>query len=98
MKLKQHLYIVYPDAFLKGDYRTCFNLFEDGKSHPTGWIYAGPIELDVNVDTGEAIQKVVAVMDAEIEKASEEITLKMQLLKQRKEEFLALAAPIGDES
>ena len=98
MKLKQHLYIVCPDEFLKGNYHTCFDLYEDGEWHPEGWIYCGPIEIDVNVDTGEVIQKVVSVMDREIEKASEEFALKMHLLKRRKEEFLALAAPIGDES
>jgi len=99
MKIKQTLLIAHPDAFLKGDYSVCFTLMDEYNEHlPQDWINCGPIEIDVNVDTGEVIQKVVSVMDREIEKASEEFALKMQLLKRRKEEFLALAAPIGGVS
>ena len=98
MKIKQYLLISYPDDFLKGDYDSCFTLSGRPDCMKGKWIQCGEIELDVEVDTGEVIQTVVAVMDAEIEKASEEFTLKMKLLKQRKEEFLALAAPIGDVS
>ena len=99
MKIKQHLLITNPADFLKGHYECCFNLMKyPGKYLPKDWIICGEIEFDVEVDTGEVIQKVVSVMDREIEKASEEFALKMHLLKRRKEEFLALAAPIGDES
>ena len=88
MKLKQHLVITDPAAFLKGNYSSCFALF-DHKAGYHGWIDAGIIEFDVNVDSGLVLKTAQAELDEEIGKA----TAVLNVLEQRKAELLALPAP-----
>lgn len=87
MKIKQHLHITNPEAFLRGDYSDCFGLW-DHAAGVEGWIVVGEIELDVNVDSGEVINVVASAIDEQIEKRIAEV----QLLKARKNELLALTA------
>jgi hypothetical protein len=95
MKIKQHVHIVYPDKFLRGDYVDCFNLFDTPNAHPD-WIDAGEIELDIEVDKDSVIARVVTALDEEIEKETAEHELKMELLKQRKNEMLALTHEVSE--
>ncbi len=65
MKIKQQLYITYPDRFLRGDYDSCFALFGDATAMPKDWIHCGEITIDVDVDTSEMTQALSAAIDAE---------------------------------
>jgi hypothetical protein len=95
MKIKQHVHIVDPDDFLRGDYHSCFNLFDSPSNCPE-WIDAGEIELDIEVDKDSVIARVVTALDEEIEKETAEHELKMELLKQRKNEMLALTHEVSE--
>jgi hypothetical protein len=85
MKIKQNLVVINPDAFLRGDYERCFTLF----GYPPGvggWVEAGEIEIDVNVDSAAVVDVVTAAIDKEIDTNKVKITL----LENRKRELLAL--------
>ena len=88
MKITQHIVITDPEAFLKGNYYSCFSLF----NHATkieGWINCGEIELDLDVDTGEVLKVAADEIDKDIGKA----TAVLNVLEQKKAELLALPAP-----
>jgi hypothetical protein len=96
MKIKQRLAIRKPDSFLVGDYRFCFSLLTDADCMPPAWIDCGEIEIDVVVDKDQAVARVISTLDAEIEKETAEHELKMELLKQRKSEMLALTHEVSE--
>jgi hypothetical protein len=94
MKIKQTLVITRPDEFLAGS-RECFSLIGN-YGVPKTWIDCGEIELDVVVDKDQAVARVISTLDAEIEKETAEHELKMELLKQRKNEMLALTHEVSE--
>ena len=89
MKIKQHVVIAYPDRFLAGEYGLCFTL-RGQKMTEDGWIYAGEIELDLDVDHADVTATVIKTLDVEIKKERAEHSLKMDMLQTRKDELLAL--------
>ena len=89
MKIKQHVVIVHPDWFLAGEYAMCFTLRGE-RLNEDKWIYAGEVELDLDVDHADVTATVIKALDAEIEKERAEHSLKMDMLKTRKNELLAL--------
>ena len=90
MKIKQHLVITNPDAFLRGDYTDCFTLYDSPSDTIDGWIDCGEIELNVQVDTGAALIKVTAAIDKQMEKERTEFSQRMEILDRRKQELQAL--------
>jgi len=86
MKLKQHIVLTEPENFLKGDYHSCFSLYDSVEYLPDGWIDCGVIEIDINPDTGKMIEKVAADIDRKIETAKLAVTV----LENQKRELLAL--------
>ena len=86
MKLKQHIVLTEPGNFLKGDYHSCFNLYDSVECLPKDWVDCGVIEIDVNPDTGKMLEKVAADLDYKIERAKLAITV----LENQKRELLAL--------
>jgi hypothetical protein len=94
MKITQRLVITRPDEFLTGS-RECFSLIGNDCT-PDDWIDCGEIELDIEVDKDEAIARVVTTLDEEIEKETAEHELKMNLLKRRKSEMLALTHEVSE--
>ena len=89
MKIKQVLHITEPNDFLKGDYHSCFALFDKDVSFGD-WIVVGEIELDVNVEPQALIDKTVAAIDAKAEKIRGEMSAKLAILEARKNELLAI--------
>ena len=65
-----------------------FTLFSY-KAGYSGWIDAGEITLDVNVDSGLVLKTAQAELDEEISKANAVLSV----LEQKKAELLALPAP-----
>ena len=96
MKIKQHVMIAHPDDFLRGSYRSCFTLMDgtlaDRFTDKVDYKYidCGEIDLDINVSGETVTAHVLEALDAEIEKERAEHSLKMDMLKTRKNELLAL--------
>lgn len=95
MKIKQNLWLSNPDHFLRGQYDYCFAMTETDAMDRQGWVLCGEIELDVNVDSGEVIKTVTAAIDAEILKTQGELEGKINILKTRKNELLALTHQVA---
>ena len=99
MKIKQNLFITYPDAFLRGDYNSCFSLYQL-ESCPDEWILCGDIELDMSdydiVESDVSLQ-VIKAIDAEMTQSTIEYNKRMAMLKGRKQELLALPQPDEDD-
>ena len=95
MKIKQHLFITNPDAFLRGNYNNCFSLYQHD-SCPDEWILCGDIELDMSdydiVESDVSLQ-VIKAIDAEMTQSTIEYNKRMAMLKGRKQELLALPQP-----
>jgi hypothetical protein len=89
MKIKQYIHITDPAEFLRGDYHSCFTLFDLPNQH-SKWLDGGPIELDINIDHDKATATVIDALDKEIESERAEHSLKMDMLQTRKDELLAL--------
>jgi hypothetical protein len=95
MKIKQYIHITDPSEFLRGDYHSCFTLFDSPNVH-SKWIGAGEIELDINIDHDKAVTGVLKILDEEIETELAEHSLKMDLLQTRKNELLALTHEVDN--
>ena len=89
MKVKQFIVITDPDAFMRGDFSSCLNLFD----HPCDygdWVTIREIEIDISgVDTSSMMESVKNTIDGAILKRQGEI----EALERRKAELIALPAP-----
>lgn len=85
MKIKQFLHITDAAAFLKGDYTRCFSLFDHVSTYES-WIVSGPVELDVDVDTG----KVRDLAMQEIETKITAARVLLDTLESNKRDLLAI--------
>ena len=88
MKIKQHVVITDPAKFLKGQYYSCFTLFEGG-CKIDGWIDCGEVTLNIEVDSADVIRVATDELDEQISKANAVLSV----LEQRKAELLALPGP-----
>ncbi len=86
MKVKQHIFITNKADFLRGDYRTCFNLDESPDLMADTWEYVGEIEFEVNVDTDNLVSAVTSELTAEIGKH----TAAINVLENRKADLLSI--------
>jgi len=89
MIIKQNLYITDPLEFAKGRYENCFNLV-GYEVTIDDWICCGPIEIEVNVDMQDCIDRSLSALDAEEKKAHTEFNTKLALIEQQKAELLCL--------
>lgn len=90
MKVTQFVHITDVDDFIKGNYSSCFGLW-DHKSGVKEWIcLPESIEIEVNLDVNELREKAIAATDYEIEKLRLEMSKKMGKLIERKQQLLAL--------
>ena len=88
MKIKQHVVLTQPAQFLKGNYSSCFTLF-DYKTGIDGWIDCGEVTLNIEVDSDDVIRVATQDLDEQISKANAVLSV----LETRKAELLALPAP-----
>jgi hypothetical protein len=86
MKFNHHIIITDPEEFLRGDYHSCFGLYDTNKCLPDEWVDCGKIEFEINVDTKTLIEIAAAEIDQEIAAASTLLTM----LERRKNELLSL--------
>jgi hypothetical protein len=88
MKIKQYLHITDTKEFLRGDYSTCFDLFER-ECKVDGWVVCGPLEFDVDVDT----KKVLDVALAQIDQRLDTARALVMTLENQKKDLMFLEAP-----
>ena len=86
MKLKQNIVITDAAQFLKGNYHSCFSLYDSTEYLPDKWMVVGEVDIDIEADTGKLIQYVKAEIDEKIGKA----TAALNVLEQRRAELLAI--------
>ena len=95
MKIKQHVMISNTASFRQGYYATCFTLVRpdivESFTNDLAYIDCGEIELDISIGDDEVVTCIVNAIDAEIDKEQAEHHVKIELLKTRKSELLALA-------
>jgi len=96
MKVTMHVDISNVNQFLLGNYSSCFYL----STYVTGveeWYYAGTVEIEVPDDkiTELSLQAITEIEKAEKQK-TEDYNNDMEALKRRKQELMALPAPVGD--
>jgi hypothetical protein len=92
-KIKQHLIITDPLEFMRGDYGSCFTLFETESRGSGDWIDCGEIELSINVDEDDIRKTCLAKLDEEEAKAN----AKMTMLERARNELLCLTHEGSDE-
>ena len=98
MKVKQVVHITDVDKLMKGDYSTCFTLFET-PSKVSGWIVLPNIvEIDVDLDVNDLRLKAIQATEEEMHKLREETTRKLEKLEERKQQLLALTHEPGEPS
>ena len=94
MKHKQYLYISNPESFNEGSYNSAFTLAADPDlatgQYTRGWINAGEIEFEVNIDSETVTNTLVSAFDAEISKIRAESTVKIDMLQTKINELLAI--------
>jgi len=92
MKTKQTIYVSTPhyDDFLRGNFNWCFTCAKTGQTTPDYYIKIAEIEFDIDVDHDTVNEKVVDKIDAEIDEEQALHHLKLEALKSRRSELLAL--------
>ncbi len=94
MKIKQHVMISRPENFRHGNYSTCFSLLAPNAAKRMcdeyGYIDCSEIEIEINVSGDEIVASMVKTIDAQIKKELGEHEVKMNLLRDRKNELLAI--------
>lgn len=93
MKIKQHVVITRPDAFLKANYYACFALYGSAENLPSEWIVCGEIEIEVEVDSDAVVTLVTKTIEDEIVEMKRKHHGKLGLLERRLAELKALPAP-----
>lgn len=88
--IKQHLIMRNPMAFMKGDYSSCFTLFEAESGDVKDWIDCGEIEIVVDVNTDDIRKTCLAKLDEEEANANAEHVAKMTMLDRARNELLCL--------
>ena len=89
MKIKQYLVITDTEAFSKGDYDSCLNLYGNSFA-PDQWVNCGEIELDINVDTHEVTSLAVQEIERKQEELKASSTAALTELTRRKNELLSI--------
>jgi len=89
MKIKQNLFITNIDDYLGGHYTHCFNIAQSDMLG-TEWIKIGTTTIDVNVDKEMLTARGIKVIEEAETKEIAEHEMKMRLLKEKKDSFLAL--------
>ena len=85
MMIKQNVYITRPDQFIRSPESSCYSL-DPGRHMDDTWTFVAEIEFDVEVDTAPIIEQV----SAEIDEAILNLEGKVEALKNKKAELLAL--------
>jgi len=98
MKLK--LYIRDIDLFLKGEYDTAFTVFGGDSTwqedFPDSYIFVSDVNVSVeHIDKSHLTEIAVKMLDEQIEKEKKEFDAKLELLKRKKKEFLAITYQEG---
>jgi hypothetical protein len=87
MKIKQNIYITRPDQFIRNPESSCYSLdpgrHMDGYS---GWTFVAEVEFEVVVDTAPIVEQ----MSKEIDETILNFEGKIEALKNKKAELLAL--------
>ena len=89
--VKQFVTITDAVEFLRGDFQYCFNLFDTPNIDGDGsWFDGGEIEFTITYDHDAMIKAVLERTDKAISKEEADHHVKMEALKSRKAELLAL--------
>ena len=83
MKIKQYVVITNPEAFLRGNFYSCFDIYDRNPEIP-GWIGCGEIEFEIEVDSAEVVKITTDAINEEIAKEQ----AKLEILERRKAELL----------
>lgn len=97
MKIKQHLMICDPQAFAKGDFFSCLNLY--GKSIDVSeWIDCGEVELTINVSEEKLVATSIKTLDKQEAKLREEFAAALGRIETERANLRALTyQPADDE-
>jgi hypothetical protein len=90
MKHKMHLHINDIQGYLKGDFNFCFTLSNIGDMTIAGWVYAGEVEIKINIDRDTLTAEALDQIDKVEEKYLEEHRAKLAVLAQTRQELLCL--------
>jgi hypothetical protein len=85
MKIKQNIYITRPDQFIRSPESNCYALDPHRHMDDT-WTFVATVEFDVEVDTAPIVEQ----MSKEIDETILNFEGKIEALKNRKAELLAL--------
>ena len=89
--MKQFLYIVNMDDYLNGNFDNCFTLTSNPRmDNYDGWKRCGEVEFEVNIDIEKAMKETIGIIDATIKEEMAEHELKINLLKEKKQNLLAI--------
>ncbi len=89
MKLKLFLVITNPDAYLRGDYASCFSLY-DYDPCVNDWYTVGEVEFTFVTNNLDLSQRVLDAIERELDSTRETFTKRMEVLEGRKAQLLAI--------
>jgi hypothetical protein len=88
MRIKQNVYITRPDQFIRSPESNCYALDPHRHMDDT-WTFVAEVEFDVEVDTAPIIEQITD----EIDETILNFEGKIEALKNKKAELLALPSP-----
>lgn len=87
--MKMHVYISDPIDFAKGQFDWCLTLLGKKLDH-TSWIYAGEIDIEIDVDRQSVVLAAQKELDEQEQKIRKEATEQLARIEQARAELLAL--------
>ena len=92
MNIKLHIYITDPEAFLRGEYESCFTTSQRNDWRIKGWVYAGEVDLNINHNETEVRGLALDGLDARIQEIRAAAEAGVMELEDRKQKLMALEA------
>ena len=88
--MQLHLYITDPIAFAKGDYAWCFAAYGEKLKYATDDLYAGAVDVDIDVDRQTVVQVAREMLNEQEDKLQSEFQTKLMQIEQARQELRAI--------
>jgi len=90
--MKLHIYINDPERFLKGEYESCFSTSLRDDWNIDGWVYAGEVDLDIEVNELDVRGTALTALDNRIKEIRATSEAGIMEIQERKQNLMALEA------
>lgn len=88
--MKLHIYITDPIAFAKGQFDWCFAAYGRDLTHVTDYLYAGAIEVDIDINRQTVVQTALDMLDAQAASIRNKAESELRQIESERQEIRAL--------